>query len=96
MVYHTAKEKLDIVMDMVSKLKNYKNDRGEPTNLMNDHYTFVNKLKKIMNKYVREEGGEYKGFLDFEEIGKKIEYYFPASNKISPILVIRQNKLQHC
>ena len=92
MVYYTAKEKLDIVMDMVSKLRHYKNERGEPVNLMNEHFSFVNKLKEIMNKYVREEGSEYKGFLEFEEIGKKLEYYFPASNKRESMLVIRQNK----
>ena len=90
MVYYTAKEKLEIVMDMVSKLRYYKNERGEPVNLMNEHFTFVSKLKEIMNKYVREHGSEYKGFLEFEEIGKKLEYHFPASNKNDPTLVIRQ------
>lgn len=91
MVYYTADEKLKIVMDMVSKLRYYKNERGEPVNLMNEHFTFVSKLKEIMNKYVKEEKSEYKGFLEFEEIGKKLEYYFPASNKKDPTLVIRQN-----
>jgi len=92
MVYYTSQEKLEIVMDMVSKLRYYKNDRGEPVNLMNEHFTFVPTLKEIMNKYVREDGGEYKGFLEFEEIGKKLEYNFPANNKKDPTLVIRQNK----
>lgn len=92
MVYYTAQEKLEIVMDMVSKLRYYKNDRGEPVNLMNEHFSFVSKLKEIMNKYVREDGSEFKGYLEFEEIGKKLEYYFPASNKKDPTLVIRQNK----
>lgn len=92
MVYYTAQEKLEIVMDMVSKLRYYKNDRGEPVNLMNENFSFVSKLKEIMNKYVREDGSEFKGFLEFEEIGKKLEYYFPASNKKDPTLVIRQNK----
>ena len=92
MIYYTAKEKLEIVMDMVSKLRYYKNDRGESVNLMNEHFTFVSKLKEIMNKYVREDGSEFKGFLEFEEIGKKLEYHFPASNKKDPTLVIRQNK----
>ena len=91
MVYYTSQEKLEIVIDMVSKLRYYKNDRGEPVNLMNEQFTFVCKLKEIMNKYVREDGSEFKGFLEFEEIGKKIEYYFPASNKRDPTLVIRQN-----
>ena len=91
MVYYTAEDKLKIVMDMVSKLRYYKNERGEPVNLMNEHFTFVSKLKAIMNKYVKEEKSEYKGFLEFEEIGKKLEYYFPASNKKDPTLVIRQN-----
>ena len=91
MVYYTSQEKLEIVMDMVSKLRYYKNDRGEHVNLMNEHFTFVNKLKEIMNKYVREDGSEYKGFLEFEEIGKKLDYHFPASNKKDPTLVIRQN-----
>jgi hypothetical protein len=91
MVYYKPQEKLVIVMDMVSKLRYYKNDRGEPVNLMNEHFTFVSKLKEIMNKYVREDGSEFKGFLEFEEIGKKIEYDFPASNKRDPTLVIRQN-----
>ena len=90
---YTAQEKLKIVMDMVSKLRYYKNDRGEQVNLMNENFTYVDKLKEIMNKYVKEDNSEYKGFLEFEEIGKKIEYYFPAKTNKEPMLVIRQNKL---
>ena len=92
MVYYTGQEKLEIVMETVSKLRYYKNDRGDSVNLMNEHFTFVNKLKEIMNKYVRDDGSEYEGCLEFEEIGKKLEYCFPASKEKEHILVIRQNK----
>jgi hypothetical protein len=92
MEYYSPKEKLKIVMDIVSKLRYYKNPRGDSVNLMNERYSFVSTLKEIMNKYVREERSEYKGFLEFDEIGKKLEYFFPARTNKEPSLVIRQNK----
>jgi hypothetical protein len=92
MVYYTDKEKLKIVMDMVYKLRYYKNPRGESVNLMNERFTFVNKLKEIMNKYVKEDNSEYKGYLYFEEIGKRIKYFFPAKTLNEPMLAILQNE----
>jgi len=91
MSYYTDKDKLKIVMDMVYKLRYYKNPRGESVNLMNERFTFVNKLKEIMNKYVKEYKSEYKGYLYFEEIGKKLKYFFPAKTFNEPMLVIQQN-----
>ena len=53
----------------------------------------INKLKnninnEITNKYVKDRC-VHKGFLDFIEIGKKIEYNFPEENYKKPLFVFR-------
>ena len=93
-MYYTKKERLEIVLDIAKKLKNFKCKNGEIMNLYDDCYSFIIEFKKICNDYVNQEDDkviEYKGELEFEEIGKRIEYMFPAKNK-KPLFVIRGNK----
>jgi len=72
-----------IVIDLMKKLKNFKGKNGSTIDLYS-FCSFVTEFKKICNEYIRS-GIPVKGTLEFEEIGKKIEY--SLSNK--PLLVIR-------
>ena len=69
MIY-TQTERVNIVLDIVRKLKNYKIKSGNTINLYNEELcSFITEFKVITKKYIKEET-EYKGSLYFEEIDK--------------------------
>ena len=84
----TQEEKLKIVLDIAKKLKNFEANNGQIVNLFNENYIFVKKLKKIFNEYIKGTA-EFKGTVEFEEIGKKIKYRFPIYKKYQPLFVIK-------
>jgi hypothetical protein len=84
---YNKEERLKIVIDIINKLKNF-NMGDEIINLYNSNYSFIAEFKVITNRYIKE-GNIEKGFLEFEEIGKKIEYNFPQKNYKKPLFVIR-------
>jgi hypothetical protein len=84
---YTKEERLKICTDIAQQLKFYKSKNGA-VNLFNDSYSFVKPLKQIFNDYIKNET-EFRGFLDFDEIEKKIEYHFPISKNQQPLFVIR-------
>ena len=84
---YTKMERLKIVLDIINKLKNF-NINNEIIDLYSSDYSFIKEFKEITNKYVKD-GGVHKGFLDFIEIGKKIEYNFPEKNYKKPLFVFR-------
>tara|TARA_B100001778_G_scaffold179020_1_gene147236 strand:+ start:2821 stop:3090 length:270 start_codon:yes stop_codon:yes gene_type:complete len=89
MIY-TQTERVNIVLDIVKKLKNYKIKSGNTINLYNEELcSFITKFKEIINKYIKEET-EYKGSLYFEEIDKTIEYLLPINKNIKPLFVIKK------
>jgi hypothetical protein len=83
----TQADKTLIAVHIIKQLKNYNGPNG-PVNLFNEEYTFVPKLKKILNDYIHGDR-VYKGSLDFEEIGKKIDYRLPQMKNKDPLFVIR-------
>jgi hypothetical protein len=85
---NTEEERLKIAMDIVYSLKNYRATNGEIIDLYKDDYTFVPKLKKIINEYIKD-GQDMRGKIEFEEIGKKIEYILPAKKTVKSLFVIR-------
>jgi hypothetical protein len=84
---YTVSEKVAICTDIGFKLKNFENKKGK-VNLFNENYTFVSKLKQIMNDYIKGDQ-EYSGTLLFEEINKKIKYSFPVNKSKKPLFVIK-------
>ena len=84
---YTKIERLKIVLDIMNKLKTF-NINNEIIDLYNSNYTFMKELKNITNKYIID-GIHQSGFIEFEEIGKKIEYNFPQKNYKNPLFVIR-------
>lgn len=86
---YSQSERLNIVLDIVKKLKNYKLNTGNTIDLYNSTLcSFITDFKIITNKYIKEEK-EYKGTLYFEEINKTIEYILPINKNKNPLFVIR-------
>ena len=62
---YSQQEKVKICMDIIFKLKNFKNPQNIPVDLFNENYTFVKIIKNIFNDYIR--GDTYfKGTVEFE------------------------------
>lgn len=70
MSIYSQKERMNIIIDIMTKLKNFKLNNGETINLYDNNYSFIKELKELGNRYIKE-GKTLKGILDFEEIGKK-------------------------
>ena len=93
--YYSQKERLEIVLNITNKLKNYELKNGKTINLYNENLCeFIKELKEITNKYIKQDENnlkEFKGKLKFTEINKTIEYIFPIIKNIEPLFVIRMN-----
>ena len=87
---YSQQEKVKICMDIIFKLKNFKNPQNIPVDLFNENYTFVKTIKTIFNDYIR--GDTYfKGTVEFEEIGKQINYHLPLTKNHKPLFFIKIN-----
>tara|TARA_B100001540_G_scaffold317790_1_gene352956 strand:+ start:127 stop:420 length:294 start_codon:yes stop_codon:yes gene_type:complete len=92
--YNNQKERLNIVINIINKLKKYKIKNGSIINLYNKELcSFIEEFKNITNNYIKQDDNKeikgFKGTLYFEEIGKNIEYNLPAYRNIEPLFVIR-------
>jgi hypothetical protein len=93
--YYSQKERLEIVLNITNKLKNYELKNGKTINLYNENLCeFIKEFKEITNKYIKQDENnlkEFKGKFKFTEINKTIEYIFPIIKNIEPLFVIRMN-----
>jgi hypothetical protein len=93
--YYSRNERLEIVLNIVKKLKNYELKNGSTINLYNENLCeFIKEFKEITNNYIKQDDNnvkEFKGKLKFTEINKTIEYIFPIIKNIEPLFVIRMN-----
>jgi hypothetical protein len=87
---YNKEERLKIILDIINKLKEFRFN-NEIINLYDNKYSFMNDFKEISKRYI-EYGDDEKGFIDFHEINKKIEYYFPKKNYKKCLFVIRMKK----
>ena len=83
-------EKVKIIVEIINKLKTFPSKTGEPINLYNDEYLFVDEFNKITRRWINEESSEFSGFIHFHEINKDFEYIFPSNKNISPLFVLIQ------
>jgi len=95
MSYYTKIEKLNIILDIAKKLKNFKGKNNQIVDLYKDEISFIEDFKNISNEYIKytpldnNDIKEFKGSFDFIEIGKRIDYIFPILKKDEPLFVIR-------
>ena len=87
MKFYSQKEKIEICLDIAKKLKFFENKNGT-INLFNESYTFVPKLKKIFQEYIKGTS-DFKGTLEFEELGKIINYHFSINKKAVFIIKLK-------
>jgi hypothetical protein len=93
--FRSREERLEIVLDIAKKLRNYTLVNGNTMDLYQDTYSFISELKNIFNDFVKQDDMlplDYSGILRFEEIGKDIEYVLPATYSKEPLFVIRMEK----
>jgi hypothetical protein len=95
MSFYTKEEKLNIILDIAKKLKNFKGKNNQIVDLYKDEISFIEDFKKISNEYIKyipsDENNvkEFNGSFDFIELGKRIDYVFPILKKDKPLFVIR-------
>jgi len=82
-MFYSKIERLQIVLEIVNKLKNFKCKNNTIINLYDDNLcSFIKELKEIFNNYIKQDDINidnikyFKGNLYFEEIDKKIEYFY--------------------
>lgn len=92
-MFYSKIERLQIVLEIVNKLKNFKCKNNTIINLYDDNLcNFIEELKEIFNNYIKQDETkliDYKGNLYFEEIDKKIEYFLPCRKNKNSLFVIK-------
>lgn len=94
-MFYTKEERMQIVMDTVKSMKQFRSKNGKIVDLYNENmFYFVKDLKKIFNDYVKQDDSlgnivEFAGTLDFVEVSKIVEYKFPADRSVEPVFMIR-------
>ena len=92
---YSIQERLEIVLNITKKLKNYELKNEKTIDLYNDNLCeFIKEFKTIAYNYIKQDENnlkEFKGILKFTEINKRIEYVFPIKKNVQPLFVIRMN-----
>lgn len=92
-MFYSKIERLQIVLEIVNKLKNFKCKNNTLINLYDDNLcSFIKDLKEIFNNYIKQDENkliDFKGNLYFEEIDKKIEYFLPCKKNKKSLFVIK-------
>jgi hypothetical protein len=92
-MFYSKIERLQIVLEIVNKLKNFKCKNNTIINLYDDNLcSFIKDLKEIFNNYIKQDENkliDFKGNLYFEEIDKKIEYFLPCRKNKKSLFVIK-------
>jgi len=86
---YNQNERISICYDISTQLRGFQNEQGVAVNLLNDEYSFVKPMKKIFNDYIHDGKARNNVIMDFEEIGKKIEFTLPIYKSKKPMFVIR-------
>jgi len=90
-------ERLQIVLEIVNKLKNFHCKNNTIINLYDENLCqFITELKEIFDKYIKQEESnliDYKGILYFQEINKNIEYFLPCRKNEKSLFVIKGKKI---
>ena len=95
-MFTTKMERLQIVLQIVNKLKNFRCENNTIIDLYNENLChFITELKQIFDKYIKQEEPnliDYQGILYFQEINKNIEYFLPCRKNVEPLFVIKGKK----
>lgn len=88
-------ERLEIVLDLINKLKNFPTVKGTTIDLYIDTFPAIVELKEIFSRFVNQDDSNSKflvsesGTIHFPEISRKIEYILPIKKINSPVFVLK-------
>ena len=98
-MFYNKIERLEIVLQIINKLKNFQSINNTTINLYNEKLChFITELKQIFDKYIKQEEpnlNDYKGILYFEEINKNIEYFLPCRKNTESLFVIKGKNVKY-
>jgi hypothetical protein len=102
MFYQTLYNKLDrlnIVLDISKKLRTFPlSNKFDTIDLYNFKCDAISEVKIIFNKYINQNDNEpntlqeFRGEIDFYEIGRTIKYILPIQKNKNPLFVFKANK----
>lgn len=97
MKYKSKEERLQIILDIVRKLKNFPTTTGTKIDLYNCDFPAMAQLKIIFNRYINQDDSDLKslvsesGKIPFPEINRKIQYILPVKKDASPTFILKAN-----
>lgn len=95
MAFYSKMERLQIVLEIVKGLRNFKCKDNSTINLYDDGLCdFIPQIKTVFDAYITQSQDipiDYKGVLFFTEINKNIEYLLPSTKPTTSLFVIRGN-----
>ncbi len=89
-MYYTKVDKINIILDIIKKLKTFPSVNETTINLYNDQYLFYSRFKELSNKWINEDKSYFSGKIYFEELGTHFEYIFPKETCDEPLFVLRK------
>lgn len=93
MKFKSRKERLEIVLDIVRKLKNFPTTTGTTIDLYNCDFPAMTHLKLIFNRYINQDDSDYliseSEKIPFPEINRKIHLVLPVKKDASPLFVLK-------
>jgi len=95
MAFYSKMERLQIVLEIVKGLRNFKCKDNSIINLYDDGLCdFIPQIKTVFDAYIIQTQTQdipidYKGVLFFTEINKNIEYLLPSTKPTTSLFVIR-------
>lgn len=91
----SKEERLEIVLDIIRKLRNFPTVNTATIDLYNSEYPAMIKLREIFSRYVNQSDSSLSGesgTIPFPEINRKIEYLLPIKKSTPPKFILRYTR----
>lgn len=88
-------ERLEIVIDIVKKLKKFPTSENTFIDIYNSEFPTITKLKQVFNEYINQDDNHpsliygLNGKLLFPEINKRIVYVLPVKKDASSTFILQ-------
>jgi hypothetical protein len=98
MKFKTREERLEIVLDIVRKLKNFPTTTGTIIDLYNCDFPAMSQLKIIFNRYINQDDTQTliseSGKIAFPEINRKIQFILPVKKDALPTFILKATRIK--
>jgi hypothetical protein len=94
---YTQTERVSIVLEIVHRLRNYKDASGAVVDHYDGRFSFADEFRRVCSEYIRQADGpdvrEMAGTIDYYEANRTVEYRLPAYRGDRPLFVFRVRPL---